>query len=157
MKKMQAKIILSFAAGLFIATATLGTVYFSDGNDTHVKKVVVTPSEKEMKQKLSAAGYVIHTEDEWNEAVASVKTTDKKTASKTASEDKVVNRTTLVVSEGMTSIDVGKTLVNAKIIDDAFAFSKMVESRGVANNLRPGTYSIDSTMNADKIIAVIFK
>lgn len=71
--------------------------------------------------------------------------------------EKVVYRTVLFVASGMTSIDVGNALVQSKIIPNALEFSQEVERRGLANNLKPGMYEIQSGMTMDEIIGTIFK
>ena len=58
----------------------------------------------------------------------------------------------------MTSIDVGKELRKALIIDiSGFEFSKEVEKRKLESDLRPGTYKVDSDMTMDEVIEAIFK
>ena len=57
----------------------------------------------------------------------------------------------------MTSIDVGKMLEKAKIVPDDFKFSRDVEKKGVEKNLRPGTFTVDTEMTYDQVIATIFK
>ncbi|WP_075981620.1 hypothetical protein [Bacillus massilinigeriensis] len=162
---MNAKLIFSFAAGLFLSSTILGGFYLSEieantNNGTSVK----IPTEKEMKDKLTSSGYVIHTKEEFNKVIASVESeknekesSSKENKSTSNAKEKIIYRTFLTVSEGMTSIDVGKVLVRANIIDNAYAFSNRVEKKGLANNLRPGTYKIDSDMTADEVISIVFK
>ena len=57
----------------------------------------------------------------------------------------------------MTSIDVGRALQRAKVIKSGLEFSKEVEKRGLENNLRPGTYTVESGMTMEEIISFIFK
>ena len=58
----------------------------------------------------------------------------------------------------MTSIDVGKALVKAKIINSGIDFYKEVEKRRLeSNSLRPGVYEVDSDMTRDEIINIIYK
>ena len=57
----------------------------------------------------------------------------------------------------MTSVDVGKALVQAKIINSGIVFDKEVEKQGLSNSLRPGVYEIDSDMTRDEIINIIYK
>ena len=118
-------------------------------------KPKVKPSEAEMKSLLASKGYVIKTEEEWNKQLAAVK--DTSVQSKEATKEKIIYRTVLSVSSGMTSIDVGKALQRARIIKSGIQFSKIVEKRGVENNLRPGTYVVESGMTIDKMISIIFK
>lgn len=169
---MTSKSMRSFAAGLMVASGICGAVYFSGSSKAQTADKI---SEKEMKSALTSEGYVIHTKEEWNAQLSAVKeaekkaaaaaaAADKKTAEKAAPKDtkedtteKVVYRTMLTVSEGMTSIDVGNALVQAHIIDNALEFSNAVEARGVANGLRLGMYEIQSGMTTDDIISTIFK
>jgi hypothetical protein len=160
-------VLRSFAGGLIVAAGIIGIVYLSGGSGegTTVKKM----SEKEMKTELAEKGYMIHTEEEWNQQVAAIDRADAK-ADKPAKneteapteptapveEETAVYKTIVNVSSGMTSIDVGRTLETAKIIPSAFEFSQEVERRGLSNKLKPGVFEIESNMNIDQILAVIF-
>ncbi|MFO1443185.1 hypothetical protein KDN24_08145 [Bacillus sp. Bva_UNVM-123] len=162
--------IRSFAAGLIVASTVCGIVYFNgpaeaakntetvDKPNTHKTKQL---SEGEMKDLLTSKGYVVQTESEWNNELAAAKKTDepkKETEKeKTDTKEKVVYRTILNVSSGMTSIDVGNALKRAKIIDDPVKFSKEVEKKGVETKLRLGIFEIESGMTTDEIISIIFK
>jgi hypothetical protein len=156
----------SFALGLLLAATVTGGFYFFGPTEAEstVKSEDKAKSEKlteeEMIEKLTANGFVVHTEDEWNKQIAAAnekkeETTDKKSEKKNA--DDVVYRTILNVSMGMTSIDIGNALEEAKIIDDGMKFYKEVENRGLENELRPGTFQIESGMSMDEIISIIFK
>ncbi|MBB6446103.1 endolytic transglycosylase MltG [Bacillus benzoevorans] len=167
-------VLRSFAGGLIVAAGILGIVYLSggSGDGTTVKKM----SEEDMKTELAEKGYVIHTEKEWQQqedVVASAKADAEKAAKEAANakkantkektepaapaaEQKVVYKTVVNVSSGMTSIDVGRTLETAKIIPSALEFSQEVERRGLSGNLRPGIFEIESGMTTDQIIGIIF-
>lgn len=105
-----------------------------------------------MKDKLEQAGYVVQTKAAYDKDLADAKSSAGKSAN-----TKTVNRVVFQVTDGMTSIDVGRLLEKANIVDDAFKFSKDVEKKGIENHLRPGTYVVDSTMSYDKVISTIFK
>ncbi|MGE8078799.1 hypothetical protein [Peribacillus loiseleuriae] len=156
---MKAQIMRSFAGGLLLATSICGAVYLLDSSKT--TQTAVKPSEDEMVHLLTSEGYIIHTEDEWNEAVTANKATEENTKKETSEDvtqkEKIVYRTILSVSSGMTSIDIEKILKSTKSIDPTIHFSKEVEKRGLSNKLRPGIYQIDSGMTMEEIIAVIFK
>ncbi|NQD67477.1 hypothetical protein HP456_16300 [Bacillus haikouensis] len=156
----------SFALGLLLAATVTGGFYFFGPTEAEstVKSENTTKSEKlteeEMIEKLTANGFIVHTEEEWNkqnEAANEKKegTSDKK--SEKENDGEVVYRTILNVSMGMTSIDIGNALEEAKIIDDGMKFYKEVENRGLENELRPGTFQIESGMSMDEIITIIFK
>jgi hypothetical protein len=156
----------SFAGGLIVAASICGIVYFSGPDEA--KSIVTTETKKsaetieeasvdEMKSLLSSEGYVIHTEEEWNQQLSAAKTANKDNEEKTETGEKVVYRTMLSVSSGMTSIDVGRALEQTNIIDNAFAFSKEIENRGLSNELRPGMFEVGSEMSLDEIISVIFQ
>ncbi|MGG3421599.1 MULTISPECIES: aminodeoxychorismate lyase [Heyndrickxia] len=149
----------SFAAGILLATAVTGAVYFSETGkaaDNTVKKTNTAETAKlsnsQMKDKLEHAGYVVQTKAAYDKDLADAKSSAEKSV-----KTKTVNRVVFQVTDGMTSIDVGKLLEKANIVDDAFQFSKDVEKKGVENHLRPGTYVVDSTMSYDKVISTIFK
>jgi hypothetical protein len=156
----------SFALGLLLAATVTGGFYFFGPTEAEstVKSENKAKSEKlteeEMIEKLTANGFIVHTEEEWNkqnEAATEKKeeTSDKK--SEKENDGEVVYRTILNVSMGMTSIDIGNALEEAKIIDDGMKFYKEVENRGLENELRPGTFQIESGMSMDEIITIIFK
>ncbi|MCM3567707.1 aminodeoxychorismate lyase [Neobacillus mesonae] len=158
----------SFAAGLLIATAISGAVYiFSDNGSS--SKTAVKPAEKqttvktelseaEMKEKLAASGFVVETKADYDKNIAAAKAEGQKASANDANGKKVVYRAVIGVSQGMTSIDVGKMLVKGKIIKgSAFQFSQTVEKKKVENKLRPGTFVVDSDMTTDQVIATIFK
>ncbi|MFS0863806.1 hypothetical protein [Fredinandcohnia sp. 179-A 10B2 NHS] len=166
---MTDKILRSFASGLLVAASVCALVYFVGPDKTNTTKAEEKPTVEEMTKLLQADGYVVHTETEWNELTAAVqpateeKTEEKKEATEdTTTEKKAeepreeVFRTVVTVSEGMTSFDVGKALVSANIIEDAWDFTFIVEDKGVAKYLKLGTYEIDSTMTTDEIISKIF-
>ncbi|SHF85385.1 hypothetical protein SAMN02745208_02789 [Heyndrickxia coagulans DSM 1 = ATCC 7050] len=149
----------SFAAGILLATAVTGAVYFSGTGkaaDNTVKKTNTAETAKlsnsQMKDKLEQAGYVVQTKAAYDKDLADAKSSAEKSAN-----TKTVNRVVFQVTDGMTSIDVGRLLEKANIVDDAFKFSKDVEKKGIENHLRPGTYVVDSTMSYDKVISTIFK
>ncbi|WP_223590665.1 endolytic transglycosylase MltG [Neobacillus bataviensis] len=161
---MRINLLSSFAAGILITTAICGTVYFTD--NSKVAKASAKPaeiqihtlSEKEMKEKLAAAGYVIQTKAEYDKSVKDAKTaTQKQTPAEDAKSTKAVTKLIVNVSEGMTSIDVGNMLVKAGLVPNAFNFSKDIEKRGLMNKLRPGTFVVDSNMTYDQIVGTIFK
>lgn len=166
---MKANIVNSFAAGLLISAGVCGAVYFSGsskGENNSKKATALT--EEEMKTNLANSGYVILTNAEWEKQLTAIEeqkkeaTTDK-AKEETAKEEQpkkdaeVVSRTIVNVASGMTSIDVGNALEQGKILDDAMIFFHEVEKRGLSNELKPGTFEVDSNMTMDEIISVIFK
>jgi hypothetical protein len=163
--QMKVNILSSFAAGMLIATIISGTVYLSgDGNNSKSavngtqssKKAQL--SESDMIDKLATAGYVVQSKAEFDKSIKDAKSSAQKNDSKEAKKaEPTVYRVVVNVSEGMTSIDVGNQLVNAKIIPNAFKFSQDIEKRGVENDLRPGSFAVDSSMSYDQIIGTIFK
>ncbi len=163
----------SFAAGILLATAISSAAYFSVKSEASKAPVKTTenetvtsvqPSEAEMIADLESSGYIVQTVEEYDKKVKEAKAKEEKATEEKATEDKekdkdkeVVYRVVINVTDGMTSIDVGKMLVKAKIVDDAFKFSKAVEKKKVENKLRPGSYEVDSDMSQDDVIAAIFK
>ncbi|WP_456272606.1 hypothetical protein [Bacillus sp. AK031] len=156
----------SFAAGLLIAAILTGSVYFfgpseADSSEKPAQSVkTVKLTEEQMIEQLTSKGFVIHTEEEWNKQIAAAsEKKDEKADEKPeqTAEEKIVYRTMLTVSSGMTSIDVGNALEKAHIIEDGLQFFKEVENRGLENDLRPGTFDVESGMTMDEIISTIFK
>jgi cell division protein YceG involved in septum cleavage len=152
----------SFAFGILIAAGVCGLVYFTGPNEasgnkeSETKEVVETASSEEMKKSLEAEGYIIHTAEEWNNVVSNSQEKEDE-EKQTPNDEKVIYRTMISVSSGMTSIDVGDILKQTEIIDDSFAFSKEVENRGLSSGLKPGIYEVNSEMTLDEIISTIFK
>ncbi|MCA1059650.1 endolytic transglycosylase MltG [Rossellomorea aquimaris] len=163
--KVTSNSLRSFAAGILIATSLIGAVYLfgpseakSTGKEEPAK--VEKLSEDEMVKKLTSKGYVIHTEDQWEKQLQAMNENqqDKETEKKDDNADgEVIYKTMLTVSTGMTSIDVGNALEKANIIESGLDFYKEVENRGVENDLRPGTFEVESGMTTDEIIRTIFK
>ncbi|BCB02889.1 endolytic transglycosylase MltG [Bacillus sp. KH172YL63] len=154
----------SFAAGLLIATSLIGAVYLfgpaeAKSSEKEAPVKVEKISEDKMVEELTSKGYVIHTEDQWNKQLADMNEKQEKSENKKdeKSDGKVIYRTMLTVSTGMTSIDVGNALESAHIIESGLDFYKEVEKRGVENDLRPGTFQVESGMTTDEIISTIFK
>jgi hypothetical protein len=153
----------SFAIGLLVAATVTGAVYIfgpSEAKSTEKSAETVKaekPTEDEMIEELTSKGFVIQTEDEWNKQLAA--TADKKAKEKEEeqTDQKIVYRTVLTVSLGMTSIDVGNALEQANIIESGLQFYKEIEKRGLENELKPGTFKVESEMTMDEIISVIFK
>lgn len=114
-------------------------------------------SEKEMKNTLATAGYVIHSEEEWKAQLAAMDAVEEKVEPVVEGKETAVSSTILNVTSGMTSIDVGEVLVQAKITDNAMTFFTEVENRGKSGDLRPGTYEINSNLTIDEVIAMVFK
>lgn len=168
LKNINARMILSFAVGLLTASIVIGIVYLSSSNHQPKAEKAASLTEEEMKEKLAAAGYLIHTEEEWDEMVAPPASTNENEekqdppadsevpVEKETTKEETVKKISITVSSGMTSGDIGKILVNENFIEDAYEFSSEVEKKGVANKLQLGTYEIDSTMSMNEIIAVLF-
>jgi hypothetical protein len=159
---MTSNSIRSFAFGILIAAGVCGLVYFTGPNEasgnkeSETKEVVETASSDEMKKSLEAEGYIIHTAEEWNNVVSNSQEKEDE-EKQTPNDEKVIYRTMISVSSGMTSIDVGDILKQTEMIDDSFAFSKEVENRGLSSGLKPGIYEVNSEMTLDEIISTIFK
>lgn len=153
----------SFSAGVLISTSIIGAVYFSGNNDT-AQKSAASPSETEMKSELTEKGYIVLSQDEYNQFInadGTEETAEKgRQAEKTEEsqpEEKVIS-VTINVTPGMTSYDVGKVLQENKLIQvDAFTFSKEIEKRKLDKGLQLGTYVVDSSMTYDEIISAIFE
>lgn len=155
---MNVNTMRSFAFGLLLASGICGAVYYmgSDSNEVNSAKMQEISTEEEMKNELNSKGYHILTEDELQEQIAKAKAgaEDKVT---TEAPEKIVYRTMITITSGMTSIDVGKALESAKIIKSSKEFSNLVERRGLSQDLRPGTFEVQSDMTIEQIISTVFK
>lgn len=159
---MRINLLSSFAAGILLTTTICGSVYLTDNKN--VAKASAKPnvdqplSQKEMKEKLAASGYVVQTKADYDKSLQDSKASNQKPAAPVQNNSaKPVIKLIVNVTEGMTSIDVGNMLVKAGMVPNAFNFSKDIERKGLMNKLRPGTFVVDNTMSYDQIIASIFK
>ncbi|MEH7223395.1 hypothetical protein V7112_06210 [Bacillus sp. JJ1566] len=168
---MTAKTLTSFASGLLLAAVVCAIVYFFGPQQATGTKAEEKPNVEELKSLLTAEGYVVHTEEEWNQAITEAQKTVEETGEQPKEEAKEevaeepkeepaepeVKKTVITVSEGMTSYEVGKSLISANIISgSAWDFANLVEKKGVAKYLKLGTYEINSNMTTDEIISTIF-
>ncbi|MFL6559694.1 MAG: aminodeoxychorismate lyase [Bacillus sp. (in: firmicutes)] len=163
---MKFNAVSSFAAGILVASTICSAVYFSEdpvvtkaaAKPTKTEQTTVAqPTETEMKDQLLAAGYVVQPKAEYDKTLEAAKKAAATPSTANNNTQKIVYRAVISVTQGMTSIDVGKMLVKSKIVSDAFKFSKDVEKKGVEKNLRPGTFAVDTGMTYDQVIATIFK
>jgi len=138
-KTINAKILLGFSVGLLTASIVLGFVYLADSDN----KPKAAMTEEEMKDKLREAGYLVYTEEEWNEIVGAPNENEGEAPSEETEveeepEEKKeeVRKLTITVTKGMTSIDIGKILERENFIENAYDFTNRVEEKGVANRLQ---------------------
>lgn len=166
---MTANSIRSFACGLLLAACLCGTVYFLGPSEAKsTEEVQPIASTDEMKATLTEEGYVTITTEEWTATTDALKAIqeieDDSAAAEVEAEENVASiekeviiyRTILTVTPGMTSIDVGEALVRANIINKAIDFFNEVEKQGLANELKPGTFEVDSEMSLQEVISIIF-
>ena len=160
MNQMNPNTLRSVAAGLLIATGVCGAVYFFGSTEETNSKQQEKMSSEEMKDVLTTEGYVVLTEDELNNKIADAEANVSKnilTNQQNQQSETIVYRTMITVTSGMTSIDVGNALTSAKIIPNRKAFTDAVEAKGLVQNLRPGTFEVQSDMTLDEVIATIYK
>lgn len=158
MTPMKAESLRSLAIGLLIATGVCGAVYLFGPSEEKTTEKAETLSSEEMKASLTDEGYVILTEDELNQKLTEVRAElNEAVAAETEVPEKVVYRTMITVTSGMTSIDVGDALVSAQIIKSRKEFTDTVEAKGLVHNLRPGTFEVQSDMTMDQVIATIYR
>ncbi|WHX98393.1 aminodeoxychorismate lyase [Neobacillus sp. DY30] len=156
---MRINLLSSFAAGILIATTICGVVYFTDDNTNQKASAKSSEGVKltaaQMKEELESAGYVVQTTEELEKTLQAAKDIETKPADK-KEKDQPITQVVVNVADGMTSIDVANVLLQAKLIPDAFKFTQDIEARGLQNALRPGSYTVNSGMSYDQIIATIF-
>lgn len=61
----------------------------------------------------------------------------------------------IVIPEGSTVADIGRTLKNGKLISSVDEFTKAVRAKGVEADLKPGAYSILGGTSVDEIIELL--
>ncbi|NRD79689.1 aminodeoxychorismate lyase [Bacillus sp. BRMEA1] len=148
----------SFAAGLLIATTISGTVYLSSQGGS--SKPVAKTTETEMKKILETNGYVVQTKADYDKTIANTKSvvsSAKQSADKPINSSKTATTVVVNVSQGMTSIDIGRMLVKANMIPNAFNFSQDIQKKGLEKNLKPGIFVVNSAMTYNQVISTIFK
>lgn len=143
---MKAETMRSFAAGILVAAGILGAVYYLGPSKG-------TGTVEEMKSALASKGYVVHTQEEWNN-VSGAKTTDKNSETETVEKKEKIK---ITVVKGMTSIDVGQALAKEKLVERSKIFTDEVEKRGLSSKLRPGTYEVERGMTLDQLVSSFFK
>lgn len=62
---MKINMLSSFAAGILISTGIIGSVYFSNNSEKAVTSSSELPSEAKMKEELVKKGYVVLTQEEY--------------------------------------------------------------------------------------------
>ena len=162
---MRINLFSCFAAGILFATTICGVAYFTDKSVTSKpsaktiqKPVTVNLTEAEMKDKLATNGFVVQTKAEYDKNLNDAKVAGQKQApAQDKKPNKTVTRVVIHVSQGMTSIDVGKMLKKAKFVPNAYKFSMDVEKRKLDTKLKPGTFIVNSEMTYDQMIRTIFK
>ncbi|KMK75073.1 hypothetical protein [Alkalihalobacillus pseudalcaliphilus] len=180
---MAHKGLQSFAAGMIVTVGVCGIAYYVTGSNqsagAEASSDVDDLTEEELIVELQESGFVVQTEAEWQtqledlelavtervsadfaaqleEAQAESEADEDEDADGSDDDDQVVYRTVLTVSPGMTSIDVGRALEGANIIDRARDFFEEVEDRGLENDLRPGSFEVESGMSMDQLMDIIF-
>src|SRR5690606_25472670 len=83
---MTAKTLTSFASGLLLAAVVCAAVYFFGPQQATSTKAEVKPTVEELKSQLTAEGYVVHTEEEWNDTIAEAKKSVEKAQEKPKEE-----------------------------------------------------------------------
>lgn len=182
---MKFNSLTSFAAGIFLATSIFGVVYLSATEEPAASEEaepeqIETLTEDEMKAILEAKGYLVQlpegendedvdtedagdSDDSEEQNSGEEQNSDQNEQEETedieeeADDNEEPTQLVITVEPGMTSIDVGRRLHEANLIDkDPFSFSKDIESRNLQNKLFPGTYTVNSSMSYDELIDAIF-
>ncbi|SDC33129.1 hypothetical protein [Shouchella lonarensis] len=177
---MTPKTIRSFAAGLLVAVSVTTAAYYIQADQATDASAL---SETELRAALADAGYKVEKAKEWEtletdlektktalaETEAALKEVkdkknddkkdeDKKDEDKKDDEKKDDDKHTVVieVKPGMTGGHIAQALKEEKIIDDALAFSKKVEDKGVADQLKPQKTEVSSDMSLDELVDAFF-
>lgn len=129
----------AFASGLFIATATLGGIYYVDKRDESPSK----PTVAEMIAALEQEGYFVTKEAPNEEAHEPI------------IEEKVIYQMVLEIKQGMASQDVAKQLKRGNIIDDEKEFLTRLKEQKLEKSLRTGVYEVTSEQTLDEIVAML--
>src|SRR3954452_11591515 len=75
---MKSNSLRSFALGLLVSAVVFAAVYYMGPSETESSQTVKAASEDEMKIALSDKGYVIQTEEEWNQQQTALEEAKKK-------------------------------------------------------------------------------
>ncbi|WP_027407804.1 endolytic transglycosylase MltG [Anoxybacteroides tepidamans] len=146
---MNKGIIRAFALGILLATACLGTIYYS------------TPSEPLTKSELDAYlkknKLVLLSENEYKALQEAAKKKGQiNTPQKLKPEPpKTIHIYHLVIKQGDVPEKFAKELEEAHIIADAKGLTDYLEAHGLTRAVRPGTYEIRSDMQYEEIAQIL--
>jgi UPF0755 protein len=77
-----------------------------------------------------------------------------------AREDKPVppgQPVTIIVSRGQGSVEIGRALRQAGVVDSINRFRDVAQERGLDGSLKPGTYRLETGMSIDAVLEVLAK
>ncbi|HEY8556365.1 MAG TPA: endolytic transglycosylase MltG, partial [Actinomycetes bacterium] len=64
---------------------------------------------------------------------------------------------TITVSSGQSSVEIGRALRDAGVVDSVNRFRDVAEERGLDSLLKPGTYKLETGMSIDAVLDILAK
>jgi len=64
---------------------------------------------------------------------------------------------TITVSSGQSSVEIGRALREAWVVDSVNRFRDVAEERGLDSSLKPGTYKLETGMSIDTVLEILAK
>ena len=160
---MNKRSIRSFALGILLSVSLLGIFYFSEEKNPVQEPI----NEQIAKSYLEEKGFMILTEEQYNELESSIdeaKKTEKKLMEEQDSKQKdveeVPNKDTtmkLEIISGMVSHDIAQVLEKNNIIDDADQFAIYLEENGYSKRIQLGVFELKTGMSYKEIAKIITK
>ena len=153
---MTKKALRGFALGLFVATSIVTLFHFNIKEDVH--KVPHELSTEDMKSVLEGAGFVILSEEQYEQLVASdieEDVPDEGPPTPALPSEEQVYYAFISIQHGMTSSQVATQLERARIIENRQEFIDYMDSQRLNRSIKTGEYQLHSGMSIAEIAAII--
>ncbi|QPA30080.1 aminodeoxychorismate lyase [Thermaerobacillus caldiproteolyticus] len=145
---MNRAVIRAFSIGLLLATAIIGTVYYSQPH---------TLTKSQLNSELNDQGLVAIPKKEYEHLKEMSKRSKQPSSPSPAmsSQLKTVHIYRLVIKKGDVPAQFAKELEAAQIIPSAKAFMNYLEQHQLTHEIRIGTYEVRSDMSYENIGNII--
>ena len=155
---MDKRSIRSFALGMLLATAIIGSMYY------YYRPLEWT--EQQLESMLKEKGLVAVNVKEYENLKQFSKQQEEKEnknqdrqrtirQQNSTVEHETIHAYRLVVSEGKFPRDIARELEEARVIEDAADFTNYLEKRNLTRKIRVGTYNVNSKMSYEQLSQII--
>jgi hypothetical protein len=149
---MDRSTIRAFAAGILLATAIIGSIYYYSKPKELTEKQIHSYLQKKGLIAVKIKEYELLKQSTQNLQPTPPTAQPKKD---TASKPITVHAYRLVIDKGKVPADIAEELEEAQVIKDAKAFTKYLEDRDLTRKIRIGTYNVNSGMNYAELSRII--